>query len=69
MFNGTDYVVPSDTYALEFDIEGEEVCINLLMEFILPGGEADYMILGDAFLREYYAYFDVGNFEIGFANL
>jgi len=65
-FDGEYYfVVPGATVELEQDQQGQKFCINGVQGGI-PDSQ-DMYILGDIFLRNFYAKYDMGNYQVGLA--
>ena len=64
-FDDTDYELLSSDYVLEISAFGVKQCVCALMSANMPEG-FNYLILGDAFMRRYYTYFDKNNDQVGF---
>jgi len=61
----TDYVLTYNEYVLKVTEFGQTECVLAIMGQPFPAG-FNYFILGDAFMRKYYTYFDKKNNRVGF---
>jgi cathepsin D len=62
----TDYVLESKDYVLAVTDSGQTECVLGIMGQDFPAA-FDYFILGDSFIRKFYAHFDKNNNRVGFA--
>jgi len=63
--DGVDYPLEPKDYVLSVTALGQTECVLGVMGAAFPAG-FDYFILGDAFMRKYYSYFDKNNNRVGF---
>eukprot|EP00998_Keelungia_sp_KM082_P004932 NODE_1628_length_1273_cov_158.862129_g1613_i0.p2 GENE.NODE_1628_length_1273_cov_158.862129_g1613_i0~~NODE_1628_length_1273_cov_158.862129_g1613_i0.p2 ORF type:complete len:409 (+),score=118.03 NODE_1628_length_1273_cov_158.862129_g1613_i0:63-1229(+) len=56
-----------DDYIMEITAEGQTQCLSGFMALNMPAPAGPLVILGDVFIRKYYAAFDVTNNKVGFA--
>jgi len=61
-----DYTLNYKDYVISVESDGITECISGLMGTEFPP-DFNYFILGDAFMRKYYSYFDLNNNRVGFA--
>jgi len=61
-----DYTLTYKDYVISVESDGITECISGLMGAEFPP-TFNYFILGDAFMRKYYSYFDLNNNRVGFA--
>lgn len=64
--DGYDYTLTYKDYVIQVESDGITECISGLMGSTFPP-TFKYFILGDAFMRKYYSYFDENNDRVGFA--
>jgi cathepsin D len=65
---GRKFVLTPKDYVLQSeDGQGNTQCISGLMGLEMPEGYPPLYILGDVFISTYYAVFDFGNRQVGFA--
>lgn len=62
----TDYVLESKDYVLSVTQGDQTECVLGIMGQDFPA-KFDYFILGDSFIRKFYAHFDKNNNRVGFA--
>jgi len=66
--NGRMFTLTPKDYVLQSqDAQGNPQCISGLMGLEMPIGYPPLYILGDVFISTYYAVFDFGNSQVGFA--
>ena len=65
--NSVDYVLNPVDYVLQITSQGQTQCVDGWDGVDFPGELANTLILGDLFIRKYYALFDFGNKQVGFA--
>ncbi|EEB96354.1 hypothetical protein MPER_04527, partial [Moniliophthora perniciosa FA553] len=64
-FGGRDFSVSPDTFNLGLLSQGSNDCVG----GIAGGSPVDFWVVGDVFLQNVYTVFDVGNKQVGFADL
>ncbi|KXN87900.1 Aspartic protease [Leucoagaricus sp. SymC.cos] len=64
-FGGKQFAVASDAFNLGQVSQGSSDCIG----GVAGTSGIDFWVVGDVFLRNFYTRFDVGNRQVGFANL
>ncbi|KII95873.1 hypothetical protein PLICRDRAFT_170472 [Plicaturopsis crispa FD-325 SS-3] len=65
VFGGKEFKIPATSFNLGTLSQGSDTCVG----GIVGGQLGDFWVVGDVFLQGVYAEFDVGNSQVGFAEL
>jgi len=66
VINSNSFVLTPQDYVLQITQDGETECLSGFVGLDLPMGN-NFYILGDTFIAAYYAVFDFGNNQVGWA--
>jgi hypothetical protein len=67
ILNGKSYPLKPENYLLLEEADGETACMNGWMSMDVPAYMDGFVILGDLFIKTYYAHYDLANNQVGFA--
>lgn len=64
---GKDFALSAKDYILQITQDGQTQCLSGIMPLNLPAPAGPLVIMGDVFIRRYYAVFDFAGKRVGFA--
>lgn len=67
ILNGKSYPLKPENYLLLEEADGETACMNGWMSMDVPEYMNGFLIMGDLFIKTYYAHYDLANNQVGFA--